>query len=140
LPTLFTLAPRSGAIYQQIIEQIRRYIAFGVLKPGEQLPTAKQLATDLTINPNTVVRAYRDLEKEGLVTSTAGRGTFVRDDTARVSARSRIASEVRSSLLSTVREAQSIGLTAEDLQDMFERTVKECFKASRSRSDRKAAS
>jgi GntR family transcriptional regulator len=137
LPALFSLAPRSGAIYQQIVEQIRRYIALGVLRAGDQLPTAKQLALDLTINPNTVVRAYRDLEREELIKSIAGRGTFVRDETARHAARSSLAGAVRSSLNKIVREASSIGMTSDEVNDMVARAINLCYKPARTSAGKK---
>jgi GntR family transcriptional regulator len=60
MPVILTVDARSGVpIYQQIVEQVKRSTALGVLLPGEQLPTVKQLALNLTINPNTVARAYR---------------------------------------------------------------------------------
>jgi GntR family transcriptional regulator len=99
------------------------------LRAGEQLPTAKQLAIDLTINPNTVVRAYRDLEREGLIRSIAGRGTFVRDDTARLAARSSLSGAVRTSLNRIVREAASIGVTSDEVYEMVARAISVCYKS-----------
>jgi len=64
-------------LYAQIIEQIKAQIAAGQLTPDDQLPTIRQLATDLRINFNTVVRAYRELEREELISTRRGRGTFV---------------------------------------------------------------
>jgi GntR family transcriptional regulator len=64
-------------VYRQIIDQIRGGIASGVLKAGHQLPTVRQLAVDLQINPNTVVRAYRELELSGLLETHQGTGTFI---------------------------------------------------------------
>ncbi len=63
--------------YRQIIDQILGGIAAGTLKPGDQLPTVRQLAVDLAINPNTVVRAYRELEIRSVLTTQQGVGTFV---------------------------------------------------------------
>jgi GntR family transcriptional regulator len=64
-------------VYRQIIDQIRGGVASGALMPGYQLPTVRQLAVDLEINPNTVVRAYRELELGGLVETQQGTGTFI---------------------------------------------------------------
>ena len=64
-------------VYRQIIDQVRGGVASGALKPGDQLPTVRQLAVDLEINPNTVVRAYRELELGGLLESNQGTGTFI---------------------------------------------------------------
>ena len=78
MPAILTVDPRSGVpIYLQIIEQVKRSVALGVLQDGEQLPTVKQLAMDLTVNPNTVARAYLELEHAGIVTKRHGSGTYV---------------------------------------------------------------
>jgi len=64
-------------IYQQLVRQVREGIARGDLKPGEQLPSVRQLSRDLVVNPNTVARAYMELEREGLLANRPGRGVFV---------------------------------------------------------------
>jgi GntR family transcriptional regulator len=75
---IFHLRPDSGEpIYQQLIRQIKHAVATGALPAGTQLPTVRQLASDLVINPNTVARAYRELEHEGLLEGVPGRGSFV---------------------------------------------------------------
>ncbi len=69
---------RSGVpIYKQIVRQVEKGVIGGLLKPGDQLPTVREVALELTINPNTVARAYRDLEQEGIIESIQGRGTFI---------------------------------------------------------------
>lgn len=71
---------RSGVpVYRQIIDQVLGAIATGSLNAGDQLPTVRQLAVDLTINPNTVVRAYRELEIRGVLQTQQGTGTFIAD-------------------------------------------------------------
>ena len=64
-------------VYRQIIDHVTTGMATGSLKPGDQLPTVRQLAVDLTINPNTVVRAYRELEIRGVLETQQGTGTFI---------------------------------------------------------------
>jgi len=64
-------------IYVQLIDQIKHMIATGVLKPGDQLPPVRQLATDLQVNFNTIARAYRLLDEDGLISTQHGRGTFI---------------------------------------------------------------
>lgn len=64
-------------VYRQLIDQVRAGIARGALKAGDQLPTVRQLAVDLAINPNTVMRAYRELELGGLLETHQGTGTFI---------------------------------------------------------------
>lgn len=66
-------------VYRQIIDAVLGGIASGTLPPGEQLPTVRQLAVDLSINPNTVVRAYRELEIRGVLSTQQGTGTFITD-------------------------------------------------------------
>lgn len=66
-------------VYRQIVDQVRGAIAVGSLTAGDQLPTVRQLAVDLEINPNTVVRAYRELEYDGLLETHQGTGTFISD-------------------------------------------------------------
>jgi GntR family transcriptional regulator len=76
---LFRVTPQSGEpIYEQLIRQIKHAIATGALKQGDQLPTVRELAARLVINPNTASRAYRELERQGLLETTAGRGSFVK--------------------------------------------------------------
>jgi GntR family transcriptional regulator len=73
-----TLDTKSGVpIYRQIQDQIRYGIASGRLRPGEQLPTVRALAVDLSVNPNTVIKAYSELERLGILTTEQGSGTFV---------------------------------------------------------------
>lgn len=74
----FVLDLNSGMpVYRQIIDQVRGAIASGALTPSDQLPTVRQLAVDLQVNPNTVVRAYRELELGGLIETQQGTGTFI---------------------------------------------------------------
>ena len=77
-PFQFVLDLHSGVpVYRQLIDQARGGIASGALNPGDQLPTVRQLAVDLQINPNTVMRAYRELELGGLLETHQGTGTFI---------------------------------------------------------------
>ena|SRR5690349_10832053 len=74
----FRLDLHSGVpVYRQIIDQVRAGIAAGALGRGDQLPTVRQLAVDLSINPNTVIRAYRELEIRGVLETQQGTGTFI---------------------------------------------------------------
>jgi GntR family transcriptional regulator len=74
----FQLNPNSGVpIYRQIQDQIRFGIASGLLTAGQQLPTVRSLAVELSVNPNTVIKAYSELEREGILTTEQGTGTFV---------------------------------------------------------------
>src|SRR5512146_1763961 len=80
----FRLDLHSGVpVYRQIIDQVLGGIASGALQPGDQLPTVRQVAVDLSINPNTVVRAYRELEIRGVLETQQGTGTFISRQKAR---------------------------------------------------------
>lgn len=74
----FRLSRGSGVpTYMQLVQQVRHALRVGVLGPGDQLPTAKEVVAKLAINPNTVLKAYRELERDGLVYTRPGLGTFV---------------------------------------------------------------
>jgi GntR family transcriptional regulator len=78
LPFQFRLDLQSGVpVYRQLIDQVQAGIATGALQPGHQLPTVRQVAVDLAINPNTVLRAYRELEIRGVLETQQGTGTFI---------------------------------------------------------------
>lgn len=81
-PIDFNLDLRSGVpIYVQVVEQIQQFVAVGKLKPGDQLPTVRQLASELRVNFNTIARAYRMLDEAGLISTQQGRGTYILDQT-----------------------------------------------------------
>ena len=95
----FRLDPRTGlAPYRQLVDQVRQAVSLGLLRPGDRLPSVREVVTQVTINPNTVHRAYRDLEHEGVVEGRAGLGTFVA-----ASAASRVSAEDRTVLLEELR-------------------------------------
>ena len=123
MPAVLTVDPRSGVpIYLQIIEQVKRSVALGVLQAGEQLPTVKQLAIDLTVNPNTVARAYRELEREQVIETAPGRGSFVRANG--VTEAPKVAAEIgRDALDVALREAKSVGLARDEVRKLFDAAV-----------------
>lgn len=111
----FRLDMHSGVpVYRQIIDQIRGGLAAGQLFPGGQLPTVRQLAVDLAINPNTVLRAYRELEFGGLLETQQGTGTFLthkkveQDEAERARQLAQLVGEI-------VSRAGAAGFTVEDL-------------------------
>lgn len=129
MPAVLTVDPGSGVpIYLQIIAQIKRSVALGVLAAGEQLPTVKQLAVDLTINPNTVARAYRELERDAVIETAAGRGSFVRSNGSTRSSSTAANDVAATALLQAVREAKSIGLTAAQTRAFFEAAMTRWFR------------
>ena len=114
-PFQFHLDLRSGVpVYRQIIDQVTGSIAAGTLVAGDQLPTVRQLAVDLSINPNTVVRAYRELEIRGVIETQQGTGTFIshqkvqRSQAERQRQLDQLAGEV-------IARAGAVGLTLDDL-------------------------
>jgi GntR family transcriptional regulator len=120
MPAVFTVDPRSGVpIYLQLIEQVKRSVALGVMAPGEQLPTVKQLAVDLTINPNTVARAYRELERDQVIETAPGRGSFVRANGATESAKSAVNDVAKDAIATAVREAKSLGVVRDQVRHLF---------------------
>jgi GntR family transcriptional regulator len=124
VPAIFTVDPRSGVpLYLQLIEQVKRAVAVGALAPGEQLPTVKALALDLTVNPNTVARVYRELERDGVIDTSPGRGSFVRADGGPLEARRAVADVASGAFEAAVREAKSLGLAREETLDLMARTI-----------------
>ena len=113
----FALDLHTGVpVYRQIIDQVRAGIASGALAAGDQLPTVRQLAVDLEINPNTVMRAYRELELGGLLETHQGTGTFISDKKPdRKSAeRERLLDQIAGDCAS---RAGAAGFTVEELID-----------------------
>ncbi len=105
-------------VYRQIIDQVLGGISTGGLKPGDQLPTVRQLAVDLAINPNTVVRAYRELEIREMLTTQQGTGTFITDKKPRANEveRQRRLAQLAGELLA---RAGADGITLQELLDYF---------------------
>ena len=105
---------RSGtSAYQQIVQQTRQAMRLGLLEPGDRLPTAKEVVEATAVNPNTVLKAYRELEREGLVEGRRGLGTFV----VRSLARPGTAADgpLRAGLDAWMRQARAAGLDADDV-------------------------
>jgi GntR family transcriptional regulator len=123
VPSVFTVDPRSGIpLYLQLIEQVKRAVALGVLTSGEQLPTVKALALDLTINPNTVARVYRELERDGVIETSPGRGSFVRAN-GQPNARRTAEDVAERSFSAAIREARSLGLDRNAVQEALARLI-----------------
>jgi GntR family transcriptional regulator len=125
VPAIFSVDPRSGIpLYLQLIDQIKRAVALGAVLPGEQLPTVKALALDLTVNPNTVARVYRELERDGVIDTSPGRGSFVRSDAgAGDGVRRAVADVARTAFETAVREAKSLGLSRSETLDEVTRAI-----------------
>jgi GntR family transcriptional regulator len=120
----FYLDRTSGvATYLQLVHQVKQALRLGLLRPGDRLPTAKEVVAQLGINPNTVLKAYRDLEREGLVAPRPGQGTFVQQSLVSPSLAG--TDRLQRALASWVRDARAAGLTAEDMTALFDRALRQ---------------
>lgn len=118
----FRLDRRSHVVpYLQLVDQVRRALRTGLLEPGDRLPTVREVAESVAINPNTVLKAYRALEHEGLVEGRPGQGTFVVRSLAGPSLASHAA--LRRELLSWLRKARRAGLEHEDIEALIGTTL-----------------
>jgi GntR family transcriptional regulator len=112
------LNPASGIpLYLQLIEQVKHAIETGAIRAGEQLPSVRQMAEDLVINPNTVARAYRDLEQEGIIELKHGSGAFIRESMV---ARARLMQKAQSVLSSALDRLESFDLSEDEIRRLVE--------------------
>src|SRR5919107_3579260 len=119
----FSLDGRSGvAPYLQVVQQVRQALRLGLLREGDQLPTVKDVVAALAINPNTVLKAYRELEHEGLVAARPGVGTFV----TRTLADTTLAAHgpLRQDLRRWLGKARTAGLDEESIEALFQTTFR----------------
>ncbi len=120
----FRLDARSGVSpYLQIVQQVRHAVRLGMLRPGDRLPTVKEVVGSLAINPNTVSKAYRELEHEGLVRGRPGLGTFVQESVGGPPPRNHAA--IRRGLDRWLQGAFAAGLDLEDVRAMFETSLRD---------------
>ncbi len=120
----FSLDGRSGVSpYLQVVQQVRQAMRLGLLREGDQLPTVKDVVARLAINPNTVLKAYRELEREGLVAARPGIGTFV---TRTLTDASLAAHEpLRKDLQRWLAKARLAGLDEESIDALFASTFRD---------------
>lgn len=112
------LNPLSGTpLYLQLVEHLKHSIATGAIRAGEQLPSVRKMAEDLVINPNTVVRAYRDLESESIVELRHGSGVFVRES---VAARTDLMQKAEPIIRSAVDRLEALDLAEDDIRRLME--------------------
>jgi GntR family transcriptional regulator len=115
---------RSGVpTYLQLVQQVRQAVRLGVLEPGDQLPTVKEVVGTLTINPNTVLRAYKQLDLEGIVEGKRGVGTFVASD-ARPIPPDDDRKALRTSLERWLQRARAAGLDDAEIATLFDDTIR----------------
>jgi len=125
----FRLDHRSGlSTYLQLALQVRQGIRLGRLRPGDQLPSVREVVARLAINPNTVLKAYRELEAQGVVASRPGTGTFVRPDLASVAPAAD--SGLRGDLARWVAGARTAGLDNDDMRALLEDLLHETIATS----------
>jgi GntR family transcriptional regulator len=118
----FRVDGRSGVPpYQQIVQQVRQALRMGMLTVGDQLPSVREVVTATAINPNTVLKAYRDLEREGLVEARTGHGTFVRARPPGPPPGTH--SRLGRGLASWVREARAAGLDDDAIESLLRITL-----------------
>ncbi|HEY7420174.1 MAG TPA: GntR family transcriptional regulator [Ktedonobacteraceae bacterium] len=131
----FYLESRSGiAPYMQLVQQVKQAMRLGLLTPGDQLPTVREVVAKIPINPNTVFKAYRELEHEGLVQSRPGMGTFIRKTLAPPSLANH--EILRSDLLDWMRKAHEAGLDEESKMALFADTLKQFQREEATRDER----
>ncbi|MFD7729298.1 GntR family transcriptional regulator [Kitasatospora phosalacinea] len=126
----YRLDRRSGVpTYQQIVQQTRQALRLGLLQPGDKLPTAREVVERTAVNPNTVLKAYRELEREGLVAPRPGLGTFVLRSLARPGAAED--GPLRAELTAWVDRARGAGLDREDVAALVASVLDQRFEAGR---------
>jgi GntR family transcriptional regulator len=122
----FQLDSTSGvATYLQLVQQVRQALRLGILEAGDQLPTAQQVVSELAINPNTVLKAYRDLEREGLVRARPGQGTFVVGSLPRMDPDSQ--QRFIESISQWLRSARAAGLGPDEIEAIYRSAFRNCF-------------
>ena len=115
---IFRLNPSSGIpLYLQLIEQVKHAVETGALHEGDQLPTIRKVAVDLVMNPNTVVRAYRELEHEGILDLRHGSGAFIRESAG---GRARVLRKAQGLVQSAMERLAPLGLSEDELRRVFE--------------------
>jgi GntR family transcriptional regulator len=123
----FRLDSRSGLpAYLQIVQQVKHALRLGLLVPGDQMPTIRELVASLAINPNTVMKAYRELEMEGLIGGKPGLGTFVLQGLP--GAAQRDLDEMRTKLDGWLKRATELGLDEATIVALFTTALREHMK------------
>jgi GntR family transcriptional regulator len=119
----FAISAHNGVpIYEQIVRQVKFAVAGGLLAPGELVPSVRELARELTINPNTVARAYRELQAEGILETVRGTGLEIAAGAGRLCADERL-KLVRARLKDVFREARQSRLDAKQIRVLVEREL-----------------
>jgi GntR family transcriptional regulator len=126
---IFRLNQSSGIpLYLQLIEQVKHAVETGALREGDQLPTIRKVAVDLVMNPNTVVRAYRELEHEGVLELKHGSGAFIKESAG---GRARVMRKAQSVVQAALERLAPLGLTEDELRRVFENELAQARVAKR---------
>ncbi len=134
-PIEFRLDATSGVpTYLQLVQQVEHALRLGYLKPGDQLPKVRDVVTSLTINPNTVLKAYRELENKGLAAGRPGQGTFIQATLSQVALPELTA--LRRPLLSWLDSADAAGLDEDGIVALFTSVLRDFFKRRGGSADR----
>jgi len=137
-PIEFRLDPASGVpTYLQLVHQVEHALRLGYLKPGDQLPKVRDVVAALAINPNTVLKAYKDLETKGLAAGRPGQGTFVQAALSQVALPE--LSGLRRSLLGWLADADTAGLDEDGVVALFTSVLRDFYKRRDSQADRGVA-
>ena len=112
----------SVPVFQQIVDEVKSAVARGACRPGEAIPSVRQMAAQALVNPNTVARAYRELERDGIVYTRKGLGVFVADAAAKLS-RSDRREELSERFAEIVAAARRAGLSGKDVQSLIEQAI-----------------
>jgi len=112
----------SVPVFQQIVDEVKSAVARGACLPGEAIPSVRQMAAQALVNPNTVARAYRELERDGIVYTRKGLGVFVADAAAKLS-RSDRREELSERFAEIVAAARRAGLSGKDVQSLIEQAI-----------------
>jgi len=133
MPNWLDVNPRSGVpIYVQLVQQITHALEIGILHAGDQLPTVRQLASELTIAPNTIVKAYDELVKLGLIESRQGVGTLVTANMQGVLLQHQ-QTALFEQMAALVRDAAHLGISEQELRDHFERELTRFYRGQQDR-------
>jgi GntR family transcriptional regulator len=124
----FRIDPASGVpTYLQLVHQVEHALRLGYLKPGDQLPKVRDVVASLTINPNTVLKAYRELENKGLAAGRPGQGTFVQATLNQIALPE--LTTLRRTLITWLASAQTAGLDEDGMVALFASVMRDFFKA-----------
>lgn len=115
----------SEPIYTQIVNQVQKMVADGELKQGDQLPTVRQLATDLRVNFNTIARAYRILDEAGLISTQQGRGTYIWEQPSEEAVHELRRQSLNGSTRRYLKEVQRLGYEPDEVRSAFEKAYQE---------------